>query len=135
MESTSTICKIRNLEGLNIIIESETGEKTEMDLTDKCNLETREGLIKLREYLTKLTEITLSKESMQYRSVDIGFPIPMLQVCLLLWTIILKSEMREFYNLIDLNTFRDSLYTNKQCWHLLSELVCKSDVHIQLNKF
>ena len=81
MESTSTICKIRNLEGIKIIIESKTGEKTEMDLTDKCNLETKEGLIKLREYLAKLTEITLSKESMQYRSVDIGFPIPMLQVC------------------------------------------------------
>ena len=78
MESTLTICKIRNLEGLKIVVESKAGIKNEQDLTDKCNLETMEGLVELRETLADLTE------NKHYRSVDIGFPIPMLKVCLFL---------------------------------------------------
>lgn len=74
-ESTSTICKIRNSASTRIITESMTGQIKETDLTETNDTEKA-----LRDYLKNLTDMTSSKESMQYRSVDIGFPIPFLKV-------------------------------------------------------
>ena len=54
-----------------------------IDLTDKCDSNTAEGLQILRGKLRDLTDMTLSQESKQYRSVDIGLPIPFLKVIVL----------------------------------------------------
>ena len=79
LESTSTVCKIRNSESVRIIIENVSGKKEVIHLSE-CDVNTDEGLKKLRNVLKDLTDMTLSKESKQYRSVDIGFPIPLLKV-------------------------------------------------------
>nr|XP_034331421.1 uncharacterized protein LOC105347673 [Crassostrea gigas] len=77
-ESTSTICKIRNSERVGIITESLKGQIEETDLTDRCDLATSKGVKVLRNYLKELTEKTSSKKTNNFRSVDIGFPIPFL---------------------------------------------------------
>lgn len=73
-ESTSTICKIRNLAKTRIITESMTGQVEEIDLTEANDAEKS-----LRESLKRLTDMTYS-EDITLRSVDIGFPIPFLKV-------------------------------------------------------
>ena len=84
LESTSTICKIRNSEKVTIIIEHTTGEKEEKDLTETCDTETKEGINILRKTLNDLTNMRVSTKSKEYGSVDIGFPIPFLKV---FWTL------------------------------------------------
>lgn len=79
-ESTATICKIRNSDRIKIIVESENGDITEKDLTEQCNLDTEEGQQKLREEITKCTDLTKSKDSARHQSVDIGLPISFLKV-------------------------------------------------------
>ena len=79
LESTSTVCKIRNSESVRIIVENVSGKKEVIHLTE-CDVNTEGGLRKLRGTLKDLTDMTLSKESTQYQSVDIGFPIPFLKV-------------------------------------------------------
>ena len=79
-ESTSTICKIRNSERIRIIAEHSSGKKTEIDLTDRCDLETKEGVTLLRKELRQLTDLTQSQESKHFRNVDIGLPVPFLKV-------------------------------------------------------
>lgn len=74
-ESTSTICKIRNLAKTRIITESMTGQVEEIDLTEANDAEKA-----LRKSLKKLTDMTYSREGITLRSVDIGFPIPFLKV-------------------------------------------------------
>lgn len=74
-ESTSTICKIRNLAKTRILTESMTGQVEEIDLTEKNDAEKA-----LRASLKKLADMTCSKEGITLRSVDIGFPIPFLKV-------------------------------------------------------
>lgn len=55
-------------------------QKEETDFTDKCNLETKEGVKMLRDFLKDLTDLTSSKKSVAYKSVEVGFPIPLLEV-------------------------------------------------------
>lgn len=79
-ESTSTICKIRNLDTLRIITEHTNGETKVILLPRDCNLETKDGEKKMRDILKDLTDLTASKDSKKFQSVDIGFPIPFLRV-------------------------------------------------------
>lgn len=78
-KSSSNIVKVRNFDTVRIVTESMSGEKEEQDLTDKCDTDTKEGEERMRKILKKLTDVE-SKESMIYRSVDVGFPIPFLKV-------------------------------------------------------
>lgn len=77
-ESTGTICKIRNSERVRIITESLTGQIEETDMTNRCDLATSKGVKVLRNYIKEFTDNTLSKDTNNFRSVDIGFPIPFL---------------------------------------------------------
>lgn len=79
-ESTGTICKIRNSERVRIITESLTGQIEETDMTNRCDLATSKGVKVLRNYIKEFTDNTLSKDTNNFRSVDIGFPIPFLMV-------------------------------------------------------
>ena len=79
-QSTATICKIRNSVRIKIITEDMSGQKNELDLTDKCRLDTKEGEKLLRDHLNDLTDMFASEKSKEYKSVDIGFPIPFLRV-------------------------------------------------------
>lgn len=79
-ESTSTICSIRNSDRIKITTKRITGEMVDTDLTEKCDLETKEGVKILRDFLKNLTDMTSSAESVHFQSVDIGFPIPFLKV-------------------------------------------------------
>ncbi|XP_062596538.1 uncharacterized protein in xynA 3'region-like, partial [Saccostrea cucullata] len=76
-ESTSTICKIRNSEEIKIITERVNGEIQTIPL--QCNIETEKGEKSLRDILNNLTDMTSSKDSKNFRYVDIGFPIPFLK--------------------------------------------------------
>lgn len=78
--STSTICKIRNSETVRIITEHANGEIKESHSARECNMETKNGEKKMRDSLKNLTDLTTSKDSKKFRSVDIGFPIPFLKV-------------------------------------------------------
>lgn len=80
LESTSTICKIRNLETVEIKTKSENGKVDRIDLSEKCNMNEEPGVKFLREKLAKLTNRTVSADSIQYDTVDVGFPIPFLKV-------------------------------------------------------
>lgn len=80
LESTSTICKLRNSDTIRIITESMTGHTKEKDFTDTCDIRTKEGVKLLRDYLSTKTDMTTSEESLQYRSVDIRLPVPFLKV-------------------------------------------------------
>lgn len=79
-ESTSTICKIRNLERVKIITENMKGEIKETDLTETIDINTKPGVNRLRSALTQVTDKTSSGNSVALRYVDVGFPIPFLQV-------------------------------------------------------
>ncbi|XP_062586980.1 uncharacterized protein in xynA 3'region-like [Saccostrea cucullata] len=76
-ESTSTICKIRNSEDIKIITELLNGETEIIPL--QCSIETEIGEKILRDTLKRLTDMTSSKDSKDFRSVDVGFPIPFLK--------------------------------------------------------
>lgn len=78
-ESTSTICKIRNLERVKIITENMKGEIKETDLTETIDINTKPGVNRLRSALTQVTDKTSSGNSVALRYVDVGFPIPFLQ--------------------------------------------------------
>lgn len=81
IESTSTICKIRNLDGVRIITKREDGpiDDPEIDLTERCDLTSERGVELLRTHLTELTDRTLSERSVEFEFVDVGFPIPFLK--------------------------------------------------------
>lgn len=83
IKSNSTVCKIRNSESVQITVEHSYGQIEVIDLTDECDSNTEEGLRILRGKLKDLTDMTLSQESKQYRSVEIGLPIPFLKVIVL----------------------------------------------------
>lgn len=82
IESTSTICKIRNLDRVRIITKSKDGQidEPEIDLTERCDLTSERGVELLRTHLTKLTDRTSSERSVEFEYVDVGFPIPFLKV-------------------------------------------------------
>ena len=79
-ESTATICKIRNSDKVRIIVEHISAETDVVDLTETCNPETEEGEKNLKDELKKLTDMTSTQRSKYFKSVDIGFPIPLLEV-------------------------------------------------------
>lgn len=56
------------------------GEKEETDLTDKCNLETKEGVKMLRDFLKDLTDLTTSQKSVTFKSVEVELTFPLLEV-------------------------------------------------------
>lgn len=76
-ESTSTICKIRNLERVRIITENMNGGIKNTDLTGMCDIHSQSGEKYLRTALTKLTS---SENFEELKYVDVGFPIPFLQM-------------------------------------------------------
>lgn len=78
-ESTSTICKLRNSERIRVITTDMRGQREETDFTDKCNLETKEGVKMLRNFLKDLTDLTSSERSATFNSVEVEFPIPFLR--------------------------------------------------------
>lgn len=82
IESTSTICKIRNLDRVRIITKCKDGQidEPEIDLTERCDLTSECGVELLRTHLTELTDRTLSDRSFDFEFVDVGFPIPFLKV-------------------------------------------------------
>lgn len=77
LESTSTICKLRNSRRINIITKTHDGENKE-DLTDIRYLSAEKGEAVLRNTLDAVTNITFTRGLVQ--SVDVGFPIPFLKV-------------------------------------------------------
>ncbi|XP_061180806.1 uncharacterized protein LOC133189451 [Saccostrea echinata] len=78
MESTSTVCKIRNSEKVVIRTELETGE-VEVKYIGDIDVETKEGKKSLRDTLKELTDMTVRKGSSKYKSVDIGIPVSFLK--------------------------------------------------------
>lgn len=76
--STATICKLRNCEKPTLQIEYDSGEKKTVDI--EYDPETKEGMNTLRKTLENLTDMTKNPNSKKFRSVDIGFPIPFLEV-------------------------------------------------------
>lgn len=79
-ESTATICKIRNSAEIKIVAEHLSGETSIIHLPDTCELETETGEKMFRETLGYFVDKPESEEGIQYRSIDIGFPIEMLKV-------------------------------------------------------
>ena len=79
-QSTSTVCKIRNSEKIKISTKDASGKIKEIDLTDKCDINSKGEEKLLRDTLKTLTDIGSSQESKEYQSVDIGLPIPFLKV-------------------------------------------------------
>lgn len=79
-ESTSTICKLRNSDQIRVKTTNMKGEKEETDLTDQCNLETKEGVKMLRDFLKDLTDLTSSEKSVTFKSVEVELTFPLLEV-------------------------------------------------------
>lgn len=79
-ESTSTICKLRNSDKIRVKTTNMKGEKEETDLTDKCNLETKEGVKMLRDFLKDLTDLTSSEKGVTFKSVEVELTFPLLEV-------------------------------------------------------
>lgn len=79
LESTSTICKIRNSDNIRVITEKVSGEREEQDFTGECDLDTEEGVEMLRDFLEKRTDLTCMSSDENIRCVDIGFPIHFLK--------------------------------------------------------
>lgn len=71
--SNSVICKIRNCDRIRIITESETGKVEEMDLTDRCDIGTKEGTLMLKKSIGGCIRDNT-------RLVDVGFPTSVLKV-------------------------------------------------------
>lgn len=80
LESTSTICKIRNYDRTRVITEKVTGEKEVKDFTEECDIDTKMGVEMLRDFLETKTDLTCMSSDENIKSVDIGFPIHFLQV-------------------------------------------------------
>lgn len=78
-ESTSTICKLRNSDKIRVKTTNMKGEKEETDLTDQCNLETKEGVKMLRDFLKDLTDLTSSEKSVTFKSVEVELTFPLLE--------------------------------------------------------
>ncbi|XP_062577861.1 uncharacterized protein LOC134239723 isoform X2 [Saccostrea cucullata] len=78
MESTSTVCKLRNSDKVVIKTESENGEVERIDMSD-IDVLTKEGEKTLRDTLKNLTDMTIEKGSRKYKSVDIGLPLSFLK--------------------------------------------------------
>lgn len=80
LESTSTICKIRNSDRIKVTTCSSEKKTKTIDLTNRCDLNTKEGLQILKTHLTELIDISPLGKCSQFQFVDVGFPIPLLKV-------------------------------------------------------
>lgn len=80
VQSTSTVCKIRNSEKIKISAEYASGKTEEIELPDKCDINNKEGHKLLRDTLKPHTDMVSWEKSKEYQSVDIGMPIPFLKV-------------------------------------------------------
>lgn len=70
----SVICKIRNCDRIRIVTENEMGEVKEMDLTDRCDIGTKDGTLMLKKSLKEV----MRRDNT--RLVDVGFPTSVLKV-------------------------------------------------------
>ncbi|XP_078329880.1 transmembrane GTPase Marf-like [Crassostrea virginica] len=102
-QSTSTVCKIRNSEKIKISAEHASGKTKEIELTDKCDINNKEGQKLLRNTLKPLTDIVSSEKSKEYQTVDIGMPIPFLKGDTILvdtpgigWLDVLNDRLMEY---------------------------------------
>lgn len=86
--STSTICKIRNLEKVKIIAKRKDGKIYRRDLSEECDMSSEAGEENLRTVLSELTDLYVSGESIDFEYVDVGFPIPFLKVITIKYTIV-----------------------------------------------
>lgn len=82
VESTSTICKIRNSGQIKIITTKVTGEIKAKDFSDTCNSLSKECLREIRRYLKERTDLTHMQPDItaDFQTVDIGLPVPFLKV-------------------------------------------------------
>lgn len=80
LETTLTFVKLRNSDRVRITTESDTGNIKEKDFTEKCDLESKDGVKVLRDYLKNMSYMTASRKTSQIRSVVIGFPNPFLKI-------------------------------------------------------
>lgn len=78
-ESTSSVCKIRNSEKVRIFSENKNGDIKEVEVPFDCDTESKTGIDSLMNVLMELTNKTKSKESINYKYIDVGFPIPFLK--------------------------------------------------------
>lgn len=85
LESTSTICKIRNSGQIKIITTKVTGEIKEKIFSDTCNLLNKECVREIRRYLKERTDLTQMQLDItaDFQTVDIGLPVPFLKVAML----------------------------------------------------
>lgn len=86
-ESTSTICKLRNSERIRIFTTDMTGETEATDLSDSCDLETKEDVKMLRNHLKEQTDMVSSTKSVTNQSVEVELLFSFLKVnkaCILL---------------------------------------------------
>lgn len=81
VESTSTICKIRNSGQIKIITTKVTGEIKAKDFSDTCNSLSKECLREIRRYLKERTDLTHMQPDItaDFQTVDIGLPVPFLK--------------------------------------------------------
>lgn len=61
--TTSTVVKLRNSDRVRITTESDTGNITEKDFTEKCYLERKDGVKVLRYYLKNMSYMTASRKT------------------------------------------------------------------------
>lgn len=86
LKTTSTFGKLRNSDRIRITTESDigtesdTGNIKENDFTEKCDLEIKDGVKVLRDYLKNMSYMTVFRKTAQIRSVDIRFPNPFLKI-------------------------------------------------------
>lgn len=79
LESTSTTCKIRNSDRIKVSTCSSEKKTKTIDLTNRCDLNTKEGLQILKTHLTEFIDISPSGKCSEFQFVDVGFPIPLLK--------------------------------------------------------
>lgn len=82
VESTSTICKIRNSDQIKIITKKKTGDTEEKHLSNIHNLSDKKGVCELRRYLKERTDLTHMSPDIKvdFETVDILLPVPFLKV-------------------------------------------------------
>lgn len=79
LESTSTICKIRNSNQIRVFTTDNTGHTVLKYFSNKGRLQYKEGIQELREYLKKRTSVS-PDDSVDIQIVDIRLPAPFLKV-------------------------------------------------------
>lgn len=110
LESISTICKIRNSDNIRVITEKVSGEREEQDFTGECDLDIEEGVILLRDFLEKRTDLTCMSSDDNIRCVDIGFPIHFLKVHYTYTFAYFQNACKMFRHLMEIKFEEDAKY-------------------------